>query len=66
MTPDASRGVVIDGAGLGHGVGLCQTGAARLAAAGETARAILHHYFPRATPVVRADGSIGNLEASSE
>lgn len=48
LIPDTSRDVVIDGVGLGHGVGLCQKGAARLAEAGETAPAILRHYFPRA------------------
>jgi stage II sporulation protein D len=35
------------GAGWGHGVGLCQIGAAILALHGKTYRGILHHYFPR-------------------
>jgi stage II sporulation protein D len=40
--------VRVEGSGLGHGLGLCQAGAARLAAEGESYRAILAHYFPRA------------------
>ena len=40
--------VLIRGNGHGHGVGLCQSGAARRAAAGADARAILAHYFPGA------------------
>ena len=42
---------VFEGAGWGHGVGLCQTGAAGMAAAGFDAAAILAHYYPRATLV---------------
>jgi stage II sporulation protein D len=38
-------GVRIDGRGHGHGVGLCQRGAARRARRGATAAAILEHYF---------------------
>jgi len=34
------------GHGLGHGVGLCVTGSARLAEHGATAEQILEHYFP--------------------
>jgi stage II sporulation protein D len=41
--------VHVTGAGLGHGLGLCQTGAARRAARGDSYQAILQHYFPRAT-----------------
>ena len=40
--------VRVHGSGLGHGLGLCQAGAARLAARGESHRAILAHYFPLA------------------
>jgi len=43
--PNAFRFV---GAGWGHGVGLCQIGAAILALRGKTYRAILDHYFPGA------------------
>jgi stage II sporulation protein D len=38
--------VQVSGAGLGHGLGLCQAGAARRAARGERYQAILQHYFP--------------------
>lgn len=40
--------VQISGRGQGHGVGLCQAGAARQARAGRDYRQILAHYFPRA------------------
>ncbi|MFY3746755.1 stage II sporulation protein SpoIID, partial [Anaeromyxobacter sp. Red801] len=39
---------VLEGAGRGHGVGLCQTGAARRARAGQGYREILGAYFPGA------------------
>lgn len=38
----------LHGAGWGHGVGLCQTGAAVMAAQGYDYRQILAHYFPGA------------------
>jgi stage II sporulation protein D len=38
--------VRFEGRGYGHGVGLCVVGASRRAARGETAEAILRHYFP--------------------
>jgi stage II sporulation protein D len=37
---------VFSGAGYGHGVGLCQAGAAERAKAGQPAAEILAHYFP--------------------
>jgi stage II sporulation protein D len=49
ITPDsvrANRSLVIEGAGLGHGVGLCQWGARGMALSGADARAILSFYFP--------------------
>ena len=39
---------ILTGRGKGHGVGLCQAGAARLARSGADFRAILRRYFPRA------------------
>lgn len=51
--PDAGS-VTIDGAGLGHGVGLCQWGARGLALQGRDADAILATYFPGT--------DLGNLE----
>lgn len=40
------RGFIFHGAGWGHGVGLCQIGAAVMGAQGYTYREILQHYFP--------------------
>ena len=37
--------VVFDGRGFGHGVGLCQEGAMRMARSGIAFTEILHHYF---------------------
>jgi SpoIID/LytB domain protein len=39
---------ILKGAGWGHGVGLCQIGAAIMGAKGYLYREILTHYFPRA------------------
>lgn len=38
--------VTLEGSGSGHGVGLCQHGAAELARQGSSFRQILEHYFP--------------------
>ena len=43
--PDGSQ-VLVDGGGLGHGVGLCQWGARGMAQNGAAAPAILAFYFP--------------------
>ena len=40
------EGFILRGAGWGHGVGLCQIGAAVMAAKGYTYREILRHYYP--------------------
>jgi SpoIID/LytB domain protein len=37
---------ILDGAGWGHGVGLCQIGAAVMASNGKGYREILQHYYP--------------------
>jgi len=42
-------GFIFHGAGWGHGVGLCQIGAAVMASKGYTYREILHHYYPGTT-----------------
>lgn len=42
----AQDGFTLKGAGWGHGVGLCQIGAAVMAAKGYTYREILQHYYP--------------------
>lgn len=51
-TEDADDGVPVSflllGAGWGHGVGLCQIGAALMAEQGFTAKQILSHYYPGA------------------
>ncbi len=39
---------LVKGAGWGHGVGMCQSGAVGMALAGRTAEQILHHYYPTA------------------
>ena len=41
--------LTINGAGYGHGVGLCQWGARGMAAAGATGQDIIAHYFPTTT-----------------
>ena len=41
--------LVVQGRGYGHGVGLCQYGAAGFAARGGSYRAILERYYPGAT-----------------
>ncbi len=52
------RGPVVhfEGRGAGHGVGLCQEGAAAMARAGKDYRAILAFYFPGARLGVTAQG----------
>jgi stage II sporulation SpoD-like protein len=45
------KGVVLEGAGEGHGIGLCQAGAKAMAQAGATFREILDHYYPNTTLV---------------
>jgi stage II sporulation protein D len=44
-------GAVISGVGVGHGIGLCQRGAAALARDGAGFRAILAHYYPNTSIV---------------
>ena len=47
IIPDG-EGFIIQGRGWGHGVGLCQWGAAQLARRGLSAREILAYYYPKA------------------
>jgi peptidoglycan hydrolase-like amidase len=42
-------GVVLEGTGEGHGIGLCQAGAKAMAAAGASFREILERYYPNTT-----------------
>ena len=44
ITPEK---VIFTGAGWGHGVGLCQIGAAVMASEGYTYKQILEHYYPK-------------------
>jgi stage II sporulation protein D len=44
-------GVVLDGTGEGHGIGLCQAGAKAMAHSGAGFREILAHYYPNTTLV---------------
>jgi len=53
VTPEPGEGGIprrftLRGAGWGHGVGLCQIGAAVMATKGKTAEEIVLHYFPGA------------------
>ncbi len=41
-----ATGVTLEGTGSGHGVGLCQRGAAAMASEGHGLLSILRHYFP--------------------
>ncbi len=45
VTRDGDK-VSVRGSGAGHGLGLCQVGAAAMAAEGADFRKILEHYFP--------------------
>ena len=44
-----ATGATLEGAGSGHGVGLCQHGAAAMASEGHDLLSILRHYFPNTT-----------------
>lgn len=45
--------LVAEGSGSGHGLGLCQRGAAAMARAGKSFRDILSHYYPNADTASR-------------
>lgn len=47
--------ITLFGAGWGHGVGLCQIGAAVMSYSGYTYEQILQHYYPTSTLEVRSD-----------
>ena len=42
----AGDNIILEGSGWGHGVGLCQIGAAVMASKGYTYSEILNHYYP--------------------
>ena len=45
----SATGAIFQGTGSGHGVGLCQHGAAAMATEGHSLLSILRHYFPNTT-----------------
>lgn len=50
FTPSFNDGLwTLEGRGWGHGVGMCQIGAAVMASKGYTCQQILSHYYPNAT-----------------
>ncbi|MBR4779026.1 MAG: DUF4922 domain-containing protein [Bacteroidaceae bacterium] len=50
FTPTFDNGIwTLEGRGWGHGVGMCQIGAAVMASKGYTCQQILSHYYPNAT-----------------
>lgn len=55
VASDRKAGIVIAGRGFGHGVGMCQMGAAAMAARGSSAEEILGHYYPQARVVSTED-----------
>ena len=48
VAPEGNEAFLLDGHGWGHGVGMCQWGAAELARRGFSAREILAFYYPHA------------------
>jgi hypothetical protein len=58
-------GYRVTGRGLGHGVGLCMTGAARMAERGRSRRDILAAYFPGTREVPFVDLSILHTDAEA-
>ncbi len=49
---DSGHALRFQGKGLGHGIGLCQYGAARMGDIGISYQAILKHYFPKCTLLI--------------
>jgi len=45
-THEAEGSVIVEGTGSGHGIGLCQRGAADMARNGSSFQEILRHYYP--------------------
>jgi peptidoglycan hydrolase-like amidase len=59
--------VRLEGAGQGHGIGLCQRGASAMAQSGATFREILAHYFPNTslTAISQVSGNSGSSTSAS-
>jgi peptidoglycan hydrolase-like amidase len=53
------HGVVLEGAGQGHGIGLCQRGAKAMAQSGAGFHQILDHYYPN-TALISVDPGTNN------
>lgn len=62
----AGDGFLFTGRGTGHGVGLCQLGAAEMAREGKSYRDILAFYYPGASLSVAASGIAWKKSASAE
>jgi stage II sporulation protein D len=60
-THSKTRGAILEGAGQGHGIGLCQQGAKAMAQVGASFREILKHYYPNTT---LTDAHLYNVGAS--
>lgn len=63
-----AQGVVLEGSGEGHGIGLCQAGASAMAQAGAMFREILEHYYPNTVLMnrsARTDDSAGGVPVPS-
>jgi stage II sporulation protein D len=58
-THNDTQGVLLEGTGEGHGIGLCQKGAKFMAQSGATFREILDHYYPNTVlvPTIRTPAS---------
>jgi stage II sporulation protein D len=52
--------IVLDGTGMGHGIGLCQSGAKAMAEEEANFRQILSHYYPKST-IVTWPGATSSL-----
>lgn len=53
---NGKKGFILQGRGNGHGVGLCQEGAANLSRMGYNRYEIIEHYYPDRVPVARLRG----------
>lgn len=56
--------IILEGAGEGHGIGLCQSGAKAMAEAGADFRQILTHYYPNTTVVTWPSPQAGQRGSS--
>ena len=55
----AGNRLLLDGVGEGHGIGLCQSGAAAMAKEGATFTQILAHYYPNSSVTKNVSGKLG-------